>query len=54
MDGLCTVGHKKMQNQELEGVVKGWGDMEEVHYGGKGPHWAVLANEEEDLWTIIA
>ena len=48
MDGLCIVGHKKMQNQELEeGAVKGQRDMEEVHYGGEGPHWAIVAMKKK-------
>ena len=35
-------GLMKRINQELEGAVKGQGDMEEVHYGGEGSHWFVV------------
>ena len=41
MDGLCIVGHINFK-MELDGAVKGQGDMEEVHYGGKSPHLAVV------------
>ena len=38
----CVFSDIKMQNQELKGVFEGQRDMEEVHYGGEGPHWAVV------------
>ena len=42
-----------MQNQKLEGVIKGQKDMEEVHYGGEGPHWAVVPMKKIIIIIII-
>ena len=47
MDELCKFGDKKNAKQELEGAFKGYRDMEEIHYGGEGPHWAVVPKKKK-------
>ena len=42
-----------MQTLELEGAVKGQRDMEDVHYGGEGPHWAVVPMKKKKKKYII-
>ena len=42
----------KMQDQELEVAVKGQRDIDEVHYGGEGPHWATVPLKKKNN-TII-
>ena len=42
-----------MKKDELEGAVKGLRDMEEVHYGGEGPHWAVVPMKKEICFRNI-
>jgi hypothetical protein len=31
----------------LNGAVKGENDMQEVHYGGEGPHWTVMPKKNK-------
>ena len=41
-----------MQEQELGGAVKGQRDMEEIRYGGEGPHWAAVPMKKK-LYVLV-
>ena len=45
----CVSSDKQMQNQEMEGAVKGQRDMEAIRYGGNGPQWPVMPMKKKEI-----